>query len=619
LSNSLLSDLAYVWSQTKGVQEVCIAILDTDVNLQHPTFSESAHKLMKIEISEFNASSKTEHGTYVASLIFGNGSKAIAPHSSGILIPIYKDTEHGLGTTQEVLADAIDLAVKNGANIINISGGLLLKDQFSSLELARSVERCINKGIQIVASVGNDACDCLHVPASLPGVLAAAVSDENNYPFLFNNYGSNYQKQGILTPLSGIFGAISTGGYQEKIATSYAAPVLSGVIALLCSLQLIKGEKVSPTAVAELLIKTSDNCPLDTEEACKPFLAGSINLKRALEQLFDNKIDIKKPIRPTDLVDIENISFNTPFNQNERMENNNETQERSETEGPSLINLNEKIIEVMPKVKETANVLPSDCGCSTHDSLIYMIGNIGFAFPSRSRRSYFDHAIQKSSADNPSDLLEYLEKNPFESENLIWTLVYDDYPLYAIKPEGPFASHVYTQLRGLFADQLKGKAVMVSLPGHLKSKQIQTEFGQSLSTIAPAVQGIKGWDLKSSDNKSIDKGLLAKVVDFTNRIVYDFRNGGIEPKDRAINFAVTESLKIEAVFEKALKESLELSTVTVDKSPISRPDTVSYDVKLTFFHPQKRMEVANKVFKFSIDVSDVIPMLIGEIKVWSEA
>jgi hypothetical protein len=82
---------------------------------------------------------------------------------------------------------------------------------------------------------------------------------------------------------------------------------------------------------------------------------------------------------------------------------------------------------------------------------------------------------------------------------------------------------------------------------------------------------------------------------------------------------VTESLKIEAVFEKALKESLELSTVTVDKSPISRPDTVSYDVKLTFFHPQKRMEVANKVFKFSIDVSDVIPMLIGEIKVWSEA
>jgi hypothetical protein len=31
------------------------------------------------------------------------------------------------------------------------------------------------------------------------------------------------------------------------------------------------------------------------------------------------------------------------------------------------------------------------------------------------------------------------------------------------------------------------------------------------------------------------------------------------------------------------------------------------------------MEVANKVFKFSIDVSDVIPMLIGEIKVWSEA
>ena len=122
ITNSLISDLEGIWSSTRGSQNVCIAILDTDVDLEHPAFSDSLDRLHKVTIEGVEPSGNKAHGTYVASLIFGNNDYSIAPNSKGLIIPVYQDTDEGkLGTSQELLAKAIDKAREHGANVINIS------------------------------------------------------------------------------------------------------------------------------------------------------------------------------------------------------------------------------------------------------------------------------------------------------------------------------------------------------------------------------------------------------------------------------------------------------------------------------------------------------------------
>src|SRR6266566_2591319 len=54
----------------------------------------------------------------------------------------------------------------------------------------------------------------------------------------------------------------------------------------------------------------------------------------------------------------------------------------------------------------------------------------------------------------------------------------------------------------------------------------------------------------------------------------------------------------------------------VERSPICRLDSDCWDVKLTFFPPGKVFEQARKVYRFTVDVSDVCPVMIGKVRSW---
>jgi hypothetical protein len=54
----------------------------------------------------------------------------------------------------------------------------------------------------------------------------------------------------------------------------------------------------------------------------------------------------------------------------------------------------------------------------------------------------------------------------------------------------------------------------------------------------------------------------------------------------------------------------------VKKSPVCRPDSDCYDVELAFFNPNNT-RVANRIYRFTVDVSDVIPVTIGAVRSWT--
>jgi hypothetical protein len=85
---------------------------------------------------------------------------------------------------------------------------------------------------------------------------------------------------------------------------------------------------------------------------------------------------------------------------------------------------------------------------------------------------------------------------------------------------------------------------------------------------------------------------------------------------RAINFAATNALNVERVFESALREEMELDTIEVERSPICPPGSDCWDVKLTFFHPRRVFEQARRAYRFTINVADVCPTMIGPVRSW---
>ena len=47
---------------------------------------------------------------------------------------------------------------------------------------------------------------------------------------------------------------------------------------------------------------------------------------------------------------------------------------------------------------------------------------------------------------------------------------------------------------------------------------------------------------------------------------------------------------------------------------LCRPESDRWGIKLTFFDPTKRFERARHVYWFTVDVSDVIPVTVVEVR-----
>jgi hypothetical protein len=107
-----------------------------------------------------------------------------------------------------------------------------------------------------------------------------------------------------------------------------------------------------------------------------------------------------------------------------------------------------------------------------------------------------------------------------------------------------------------------------------------------------------------------------EILNFLERIYYEIRNLGLASEERAINYAATNAFQVEFVYRSSIQAGLKLDTIEVERSPVYRPNSDCWDVKLTFFNPSKRMEQARHVYRFTVDVSDVIPVTVGPVRHW---
>jgi cyanobactin maturation PatA/PatG family protease len=262
--------------------------------------------------------------------------------------------------------------------------------------------------------------------------------------------------------------------------------------------------------------------------------------------------------------------------------------------------------------------------------LVYALGQLGYDFGTEARRdSIMQHMGPSANPYDPIQLTKYLEANPWDGASVIWTLNLDATPIYSILPGGPFGGAICAKLCSFLAQQTHEGIERISIPGSIAGKATLLS-GQVVPAILPELRGMYSWTTSAlvhavSGSPPPESGSAESVAyahktsairDFLHRVYYGLRNLGTTPQQRAINYAATNALGVAGIYEDALKEQMELDTIEVERSPICRPDSDCWDVKLLFFFPQRELQTVRKVYRYTVDVSDVVPVAIGSVRAW---
>jgi hypothetical protein len=523
------------------------------------------------------------------------------------------------------LARALTEAVLAGAHVINVSGGQFIPSGAAHPLLARVVRDCARQGVLIVAAAGNEGCECLHVPAALEGVLAVGAMDAHGRPLGFSNWGGPYQTQGVLAPGEQVLGARAGGGEQYANGTSYATALVSGVVALLLSLQIRRGQCTHPHRVRAAILAGARGRNSRPVPDGGRFLAGPLDVRATLSLLTQEVRTMAEPneVQASDLPQTNRLA-DAPA----ALAPPPQPRPRSPAEPEAAAQ------------REPAEQKKT-CGCGAATAaprLVYALGQLGYDFPSEAR---LDSIVQKMAAQagihlpdrglafDPRRILEYLDKNPWDAAAIEWTLSLDGTTLYAIRPYGPFAAEVYRELRNFLKDRLDEGVERISVPGVVAGKATLLN-GQTVPVILPELRGMYSWTTKALTDAVVG-GLPANAAEaernghqqrrdgvhhFLNRVYHELRNLGITPQDRALNFAATNAFEMGMIYADAIRERLELDQVSVAPSPVGRPGSDCWDVEVYFFYPERQVQTVRKVYRFTVDVSDNVPVTVGATRSW---
>ncbi|MGB7708607.1 MAG: S8 family serine peptidase [Microcoleus sp.] len=205
------------------------------------------------------------HGTHISGLVAakrdGVGITGVAPTAKIMALKILD--RGGLGKIRDEI-NAINYAVANGANIVNVSlGGLQLNnDELNAIRAAEA------KGVIVISAGGNDARPQVDYPARFAAEVGIAVgSIQRNKQFSsFSNLAGTEVIDYFIGP-GGDGGRADSGDiystvplsvpgvpYRYFAGTSMAVPQIAGVIALM----LQANPNLTPAQIKRILAETAN-------------------------------------------------------------------------------------------------------------------------------------------------------------------------------------------------------------------------------------------------------------------------------------------------------------------------------------------------------------------------
>ncbi|MCC3474666.1 MAG: PatA/PatG family cyanobactin maturation protease [Microcoleus sp. PH2017_15_JOR_U_A] len=580
-----------------------------------------------------------DHACHVTSTIVGQEHSpvfGVAPNCRVINMP-----HDALGNYDDMLsplnlARAFELALELGANIIHCAFCRPTQTSEGEEILVQAIKKCQDNNILIVSPTGNNLNECWCLPAVLPGTLPVGAAKVDGTPCHFSNWGGNNAEEGILAPGEDILGAQP---YTEKpvrqTGTSMAAPVMTGISALLMSLQLQEGKPVDAEAVRTALLNTA--IPCDPQVVAEPerCLRGFVNIPGAMRVLFGQP-SVTISFAGDQVTRTERAGYAMP----------------SATVAPASI-IGAMATDSSPAVQPATLATPTEASVTAADPAtveastaysgnVYALGTIGYDFGDETRRDTFKQLMAPSEVNgiivtaDPYDtrqMIEYLDRNPNEARSLIWTLGLDGDTIYVLEPTGAFSAEIYEMFLLMLAGQLEPETSdefveRISVPARRTNSTVELFSGEVVPVVkVHDVRGMYGWKVNALVNaamvrisRQLDEAqeplVRQALTSFLNRVYNDLRNLGQTSRDRALNFAATNIFQAAVTFARAIAQRRQLDTITVEKSPFCRLNSDCWDVKLEFFDPESSSR-SRKVFRFTLDVVQPMPVTLGEVRSWS--
>ncbi|TFI57277.1 peptidase S8 [Sphingomonas parva] len=275
------------WNAGATGRGIKVGVIDSGINANLAEFAGRIDPASRDLVASRGLSDTEGHGTAVSGVIAaarnGTGALGLAFDSTIISLnssnPNDCDEEDGCKHNDNDIARGIDVAVANGARVINISLG---GDDIGGVML-NAVQRATAAGVVIVMSAGNDekaepggfAVGAARQSNGL--VIIAGAHDSTGAIASFSNRAGTNQTY-YLTALGTRVRTIDENGAATLWSgTSFSAPVISGAAALLAQ----AFPNLTGRQIVQLLLTTADDAGAPGSDAV--YGRGLLNIARAFQ------------------------------------------------------------------------------------------------------------------------------------------------------------------------------------------------------------------------------------------------------------------------------------------------------------------------------------------------
>jgi len=270
------------WEESKGVEEVIIAIIDTGVDLEHPDLVNKIVSSGRDFVNDdLDATDDNSHGTFVAGIAAAetNNNEGVAGVAWNCkILPIKCIDDEGSGFYSWII-EGIYWAVDNNASVINLSIGGPEMDP----GLEEALKYAFDNNVVIVAAAGNEAEPVLYPAAYTEYCLAVAASDYDDNQLSWSNYGPEID---VAAPGERIVGCVPSWfwgagsiPYAFGSGTSYSSPHVAGFAAL------IKSSKdwLTASEIMDIICYSADDVNSTEYPGKDDYIGyGRINMEKAL-------------------------------------------------------------------------------------------------------------------------------------------------------------------------------------------------------------------------------------------------------------------------------------------------------------------------------------------------
>jgi subtilisin family serine protease len=307
------------WEIETGRPEIIVAVLDTGIDAGHPDLQgriwtnaaevpgngsdddangciDDVHGCAFVDFAAGDCENALEgdvaddigHGTFVSGIIAANGNNGagivgVARNVTVLPVKVLDCGGRGLSLS---LARGIDYAVAAGARVINISLG----GPFHAIVIQEAVAAAAQAGALVVGASGNSGDGNVVYPARYPEVLAVGASSfrDPDRRASFSTYGPEVDVVAVgerilgTVPADscGVFLSCVGGAYASGNGTSFAAPQVAGLVALMLS----RRPALTPAGVIDIVRATAQPLPAGGEPDWAG--AGRVHMAEALRPAF---------------------------------------------------------------------------------------------------------------------------------------------------------------------------------------------------------------------------------------------------------------------------------------------------------------------------------------------